>query len=106
MDSDGEEGDDFAKQGGDALNLEDGGGFANDSEEVDPEDEEENAQEEQKASGAKAAANLAVKEVKGEKLDNQPYDLAVDVNDSEEIESDEEEDEVNMNDVQRSTGAP
>ena len=33
--------------------------------------------------------------VKGEKLDNQPYDLAVDVNDSEEIESDEEDDEVN-----------
>ena len=48
MDSDGEEGheDDFAKQGGDALNLDDGGGFANDSEEVDPEDEEEAAQEE------------------------------------------------------------
>jgi|TARA_B110000305_G_C19375396_1_gene606686 hypothetical protein len=43
------------------------------------------------------------KEVKGEKLENQPYDLAVDVNDSEEIESDEEDDEVNMNDVGRST---
>jgi hypothetical protein len=42
-----------------------------------------------------------MKDVKGEKLDNQPYDLAVDVNDSEEIESDEEEDEVNMNDVKR-----
>jgi len=37
------------------------------------------------------------KEVKGEKLDNQPYDLAVEVNDddSEEFES-EEEDEVNQ----------
>jgi len=35
------------------------------------------------------------KDVKGEVLDNQPYDLAVDVNDSEEIESDEEDDEVN-----------
>ena len=34
------------------------------------------------------------KEVKGEKLENQPYDLAVDVNDSEEIESDEDDDEV------------
>ena len=33
-------------------------------------------------------------EIKGEVLENQPYDLAVDVNDSEEIESDEEEDEV------------
>ena len=41
--------------------------------------------------------------MKGEKLENQPYDLAVDVNDSEEIESDEEDDEVNMNDVGRST---
>jgi hypothetical protein len=41
------------------------------------------------------------KDVKGEKLDNQPYDMAVDVNDSEEIESDEEDDEVNMNDVGR-----
>ena len=36
----------------------------------------------------------APKEVKGEKLENQPYDLAVDVNDSEEIESDEDDDEV------------
>ena len=39
--------------------------------------------------------------MKGEKLENQPYDLAVDVNDSEEIESEEEDDEVNMNDVGR-----
>jgi len=37
-------------------------------------------------------------------LDNQPYDLAVEVNDddSEEIESDEEEDVANMNEVGRS----
>jgi hypothetical protein len=34
--------------------------------------------------------------VKGEKVDNQPFDLAVDVNDSEEIDSDEEDDEVNV----------
>lgn len=40
--------------------------------------------------------------MKGEKLENQPYDLAVDVNDSEEIESDEEDDEVN----QMEHGAP
>ena len=37
---------------------------------------------------------------------NQPYDLAVDVNDSEEIESDEEDDEVNMNDVGRGAEMP
>lgn len=36
-------------------------------------------------------------EVKGEKLENQPYDLAVDVNDSEEIESDDDEDEDQVN---------
>lgn len=34
--------------------------------------------------------------MKGQKVENQPFDLAVDVNDSEEIESDEEEDEVNV----------
>lgn len=34
--------------------------------------------------------------MKGEKVENQPFDLAVDVNDSEEIESDEEDDEVNV----------
>ena len=50
-----------------------------------------------RGSGAKPEA--PGKDVKGEKLDNQPYDIAVDVNDSEEIESDEEDDEVNMNDV-------
>lgn len=36
----------------------------------------------------------APKEIQGEKLKDQPYDLAVDVNDSEEIESDEDDDEV------------
>jgi hypothetical protein len=35
-------------------------------------------------------------DVKGEKVENQPFDLAVEVNDSEEIESDEDEDEVNV----------
>ena len=34
--------------------------------------------------------------MKGQKVEKQPFDLAVDVNDSEEIESDEEEDEVNL----------
>jgi hypothetical protein len=38
-------------------------------------------------------------------LENQPYDLAVDVNDSEEIESEEEDDEVNMNDLARAPEA-
>ena len=100
MDSDDDQ-QDFAKGNGEALNLEnnDDDEF-NDSEDVDePEDDE--AVPQKKSSGAKAG--MPPKEVKGEKLENQPYDLAVDVNDSEEIESDEEDDEVNMNDVGRST---
>ena len=35
-------------------------------------------------------------DVRGQKVDNQPFDLAVEVNDSEEIDSDEEEDEVHV----------
>ena len=82
---------DFADKGGEALNMDDGDGFS-DGGEV-------------KAKQAKAAGGKGQKDMKGEKLDNQPYDLAVEVNDddSEEIESDEEEDEVNqMNEVGRS----
>ena len=104
MDSDNEDNDrrQFAKAGGDALNLDDDDGFAqNDSEDVENEDEDDMMEEVKKASARKAAAVKS--DVKGDKLDNQPYDLAVDVNDSEEIESDEEDDEVNMNDVGRST---
>jgi hypothetical protein len=77
----------FAKQGGEALDLD---GDFNDSEEVDAEEDDDNIMHKGKDSGNKGG-----KDVKGEKLDNQPYDLAVDVNDSEEIESDEEDDEVN-----------
>jgi hypothetical protein len=44
--------------------------------------------------GAAGMEGSPGKEVKGEQVKDQPYDLAVDVNDSEEIESDEE-DEVN-----------
>lgn len=58
-------------------------GDINDDDEIGPE---------KKGSASKIQAPKA--EVKGDKLDNQPYDLAVDVNDSEEIESDEEDDEV------------
>lgn len=95
----------FSKQGGEALNLDDDGGF-NDSEDVDDSGDVEPQDMrggEKKASAAKGAKP----DVKGEKLENQPYDLAVDVNDSnsEEIESEEEDDEVNMNDVQRTQAA-
>ena len=45
-----------------------------------------------------ASSNPGAKpeDVKGEQVENAPYDLAIDVNESEEIDSDEEEDEVNM----------
>lgn len=100
MDSDGEERH-FAKQGGEALNLDDNEGF-NDSEDVDDVEDDPDAQANKKEpSPPKPAQTTQPKEVKGEKLENQPYDLAVDVNDSEEIESEEEDDEVNMNDVGR-----
>ena len=46
------------------------------------------------ASGSGSKPNPA--DVKGDKVEDQPFDLAVDVNDSEEIDSDEEEDEVNV----------
>ena len=90
--------------GEDVLNMDDdfddkdGGGFAqNDREDADSanNDDDEDIPVPKKGSGAKPK-----EQVKGDKLENQPYDLAVDVNDSEEIESDEEDDEVNMNDVQ------
>ena len=102
MDSDGdEEQQHFSKQGGEALNLDDNDQF-HDSEDVDDvEDDADNDVGKKEPSAQKPSQSQAQKEVKGEKLENQPYDLAVDVNDSEEIESEEEDDEVNMNDVGR-----
>lgn len=81
-------GQDFANNGGEALNLD---GDFNDS---DVGNEDQMRATGKEGSEGKAAAGSGGK-VDGQKLDNQPYDLAVDVNDSEEIESDEEDDEVN-----------
>lgn len=73
------------------MNLDDDAGF-NDSDDVDDDEQVHGV-----GSGTKKDGKDG-KEVKGEKLENQPYDLAVDVNDSEEIESEEDDDEVpNMN---------
>lgn len=74
--------DQFAKAGGEAMDL---NGDFQDSEDADDMEEDDIDVPE---------GQPDKKDVKGEKLENQPYDLAVDVNDSEEIESDEEEDEV------------
>lgn len=93
MDSDD---DGFPKQGGEALEI--GDDFDSEEEEV-----EDNQPIAQKAIGGNlqavknaGAAVTKPPEVKGQKVENQPFDLAVEVNDSEEIESDEEEDEVNV----------
>ena len=102
MDSDDDQ-QEFAPKNGEALNLEQNDDAFNDSgqdsEDVDEPEDDDVPQKK----GSSAKPGMPPKEVKGEKLENQPYDLAVDVNDSEEIESDEEDDEVNMNDVGRST---
>ena len=102
MDSDGDDG--FPKQGGEALEI----GDEFDSEEEDGEDMPSAATDAMRqplkaniaaSSGPAGAAGAKAAEVKGKQVEDQPFDLAVDVNDSEEIDSDEEEDEVNM-DVQ------
>ena len=94
MDSDD---DGFAKQGGEPIDI--GADFDDSEEEPDEDDEDEpqssKPQAMQHMSGAKPTGERA-EAVKGQKVENQPFDLAVDVNDSEEIESDEEEDRMNV----------
>ena len=100
MDSDDDNG--FARKGGEALDLGEGEEFS-DSEEDDDAPPMRKPMPQTKNTGTgnnvrKPDPRDAAKggQVKGQKVDNQPFDLAVDVNDSEEIESDEEEDEVNV----------
>jgi len=96
MESDGSD-DGFGRQKAeDALDI--GQGFDSEEEQDDLDDDEI---ENQPLSQPRAAADdekkpTAAGPMKGAQVDNQPYDLAVDVNDSEEIESDEEADEVNV----------
>ena len=94
--------DGFAKNGGEALEI--GEDFEDSEEEGDEMPAASNDAMRQpmnaniaasSVAGAKAAPKPAA-EVKGDKVEDQPFDLAVDVNDSEEIDSDEEEDEVNV----------
>ena len=80
MDSD----DGFAKQGGDALEIGD---------EFDSEEEHDDKPMQAPTGQASRPTGAQPPKVGGEKVENQPFDLAVDVNDSEEIESDEEEDD-------------
>jgi hypothetical protein len=105
MDSDDEQ---FAGGNGDALVL-DGDYDSEEQQDEDEEDEEEPVQkppahDPRKAQPPAGANKPAAKgpspgkgpDVKGQVVENQPFDLAVSVNDSEEIDSEEEEDEVNM----------
>ena len=105
MDSDD---DGFAKQGGEPIDI--GADFDDSEEEPDDDDEEEpqssKPQAMQHMSGQKpAGASNVSADVKGQKVENQPFDLAVDVNDSEEIESDEEEDRMNVDMEVQHSGA-
>ena len=92
----------FAKQGGDALEI--GDEDFDESEENDemPAASNDAMRKPMKTNIAAASAQAsaqpakAAADVKGDKVEDQPFDLAVDVNDSEEIDSDEEEDEVNV----------
>jgi len=92
MDSDD---DGFPKQGGEALEI---GDDFDSEEENDIEDAPIPQQPQAPAATNASKVPIGGKqpEVKGQKVENQPFDLAVEVNDSEEIESDEEEDEVNV----------
>ena len=87
--------DGFPKHGGEALQIDN---EFDDSEEEKSDEEDSNRQPMQMNQAAKKPAGADGKpaDVQGAKVENQPFDLAVDVNDSEEIDSDEEEDEVNV----------
>ena len=90
----------FAKQGGDAIDI---GDEFDDSEDADsmPKNSDDNAMRQPMKANIAASSQVAAPKAKGGdvaglKVEDQPFDLAVDVNDSEEIDSDEEEDEVNV----------
>lgn len=104
--SDDEDNGQFARQGGQALDLE--GDF--DSEEEVDDDQEDDDDEvpqpqqqqppaqprQQPKPQAKGPSPGKKGDVKGQAVENQPFDLAVEVNDSEEIDSDEQDDEVHV----------
>jgi hypothetical protein len=96
MDSDDDN--DFANKGGEALELGDDDFSDGEGEYDDQEDQpqmEDPKQVPKQNAPDRPTGGSPSKDVKGEVVENQPFDLAVDVNDSEEIDSDEEEDEVN-----------
>lgn len=90
--------DGFAKQGGEPLDM--GADFDDSEEEPDDDGDDEELEptssEPQALSGAPGIPKGKPEDIKGQKIDNQPFDLAVDVNDSEEIESEEDEGAMNV----------
>ena len=98
MDSEDDRDRGFPKQGGDAIEI--GDEFDDSEEEGDdpvPASQNQDAMRKpMKANIAASGTSAKPADVKGNKVEDQPFDLAVDVNDSEEIDSDEEEDEVNV----------
>lgn len=76
-----------------------GADFDDSEEEPDDDDDDEELEptssKPQALSGAPGKPTGKPEDIKGQKIDNQPFDLAVDVNDSEEIES--EDDDAGMN---------
>ena len=86
MDSESDDG--FTRQpGGEALALDDNDQFDDSEKEQQLSDQEEDHPPLAQPTQPKA-------QVKGDVVQNEHHDLAVDVNDSEEIDSEEEEDEV------------
>lgn len=108
MDSDEDDQQFAGGRGGEALDLEDDFDSEGEGEDDEEEEEEEVPQppvkkpqqnnlqpmtaQQKKSSPGKQG------DIKGQHVENQPYDIAVEVNDSEEIDSDEEADEVRMSD--------
>ena len=87
--------DGFARQpGGEALVM------GEDDDHFDDSEEQLSDQEQNHPPLAKPKADQAKVNIKADAIQNQHHDLAVDVNDSEEIDSEEEEDEVQMDQQQ------
>ena len=79
--------DGFARGKGEALEM---GEDFDDSEEYDQQISDQEPPVPQKPSQTAPRGNPV--QIKGEEIQNQPFDLAVSVNDSEEVDSDEEDD--------------
>lgn len=98
MESESDEG--FTRQPGEALDI--GDEFDSEDNLADGDDNmPAHTEQQQNKPQASQAAKAPAPQVKGQEVQNQHHDLAVDVNDSEEIDSEEEEDDVPMDNQQK-----